>query len=485
MYVTLNIGTSSIRLLSVKNGKVDKWGKVPLARGLVRDGLILQPEAVGEAISDLFKSTNVPRQPVIVSLTGISFTYRIMSLPRMKPALLREAIPRAARKEMPLPLEELYLSWQAIGSAQDNLDFLILGVPQHPIDTMVQTLAKAGVKPLLVDLNPLALARAANRADAIIVDLEPDIIDIVLVAGGVPMVMHTVTPRGEGASLEDNIEQATNELSKTVKFYNNSHPENPLSLTTPLLLTGELSSDATAGELMQEDIVYPVESLVPPIQFPTDLILASYTSNMGLALSKVPPQKGAKGDAVQLHNVNLNILSSKYQSRSKPLDARNMLVATAFAIIIALLFPLNQLNSQAGAMTAQLQNRLNTVSQELQATRHTTDEAKQIEDTISKIVADTDTMQEDHQRILGNKGDVTSNLELVANALPNGASFTHIDIGPEEITVKGEVNNAFTVISYINSLEKDGDFPEVRIAEISEAAGNIVPFTIVIYRPSN
>ena len=176
MYVTLNIGTSTIKLLSVQRGKVDKWGKVPLSPGLVRNGLILQPEAVGEAISDLFKSTNVPRQPVIASLTGISFTYRIISLPRMKPALLREAIPRAARKEMPLPLEELYLSWQAIGSAQDNLDFLILGVPQHPIDTMVQTLALAGVKPLLVDLSPLALARAANRAGAIIVDLEPDIL---------------------------------------------------------------------------------------------------------------------------------------------------------------------------------------------------------------------------------------------------------------------------------------------------------------------
>jgi len=117
--------------------------------------------------------------------------------------------------------------------------------------------------------------------------------------------------------------------------------------------------------------------------------------------------------------------------------------------------------------------------------RHTVDEAKQVEDTIGKIVADTDAIQEEHQRILGHKGDVTSNLELVTNALPDGTKFTSIDIEPEELTVKGEVNNAFTVISYINSLEKDGGFSEILIAEISEAGNNIVPFTIAIYKSSN
>jgi len=338
----------------------------------------------------------------------------------------------------------------------------------------------------IIDVNPYHLAEIVKGKFTKEEYMSKNVITLPpVVNAGLSGKYKRLVEKGEPFSLEDNIEQAANELSKTVKFYNKSHPENPLSQTTPLLLTGELSSDAVAGELMQEDTVFPVESLVPPIQFPADLPLASYTSNMGLALSKVPPNKKAEGDAVQLHNFNLNILSSKYQSRSKPFDARNMLVATAFAIIISLLFPLNQLKSQAEAMTAQLQTRLNTISQEVQATRHTIDEAKQIEATIGKIVADTDAIQEEHQRILGHKGDVTSNLELVANALPNGSSFTSIDIEPEEITVKGEVNNAFTVISYINSLEKDGDFSEIRIAEISEAGDNTVPFTIVIYRPSN
>ena len=188
MYVTLNISATNIRLLSVKGRQVKKWGNAPLAPRLVRDGLILQPKAVGATIDALFKSTKIPKKRAITSLTGLSFTYRFLSLPRMKPALLKEAIPRGARKEIPLPLEELYLSWQAIGGGHDELDFSVVGVPRNLIDAVVQTLAEAGVKPYIMDLKPLALARAASRGDALIVALEPDCFDIVLVANGMPML---------------------------------------------------------------------------------------------------------------------------------------------------------------------------------------------------------------------------------------------------------------------------------------------------------
>ena len=478
MYVTLNISATSIKLLSIERGKIDKWEKAPLAPGLVRDGLILQPKAVGSAIDALFNQTKVPRENVITSLTGLTFTHRILSLPPMKPALLEEAIQRAARKEMPLPPEELYLTWQVIGKGQDELNFLVLGVPRNLIDTAVETLAIAGVKPYLMDLKPLALARAANRAEAIIVDLEPDSFDIVLVANGFPAIMHTVASRGEGASLEDNIQRLTDELSKTVKFYKSSHPESPLSPTTPLLLTGELSSDAAASQLIQAEIEYPVEPLIPPLKLPPDLPIALYASNIGLALKTTP-----KSEATRSRDVNLNILSGKYQARAQPAPLRKILAALAFIIAIGLLFPLYQVKSQADARTMHLQTRLGTVSHQLQEIRLAIDKAKQIEATIGEIVANADTIQEEHQYILSKRGDFTSNLNSVANALPPGAHFTHIETATRQITVGGEADNAFTVISYVMALEAVGEFSEVRIAEIAGNKSTGVSFSIVITKP--
>lgn len=56
---------------------------------------------------------------------------------------------------MPLPLEELYLSWQAIRGRHDELDFFVLGVPKNLIDAVVQTLEMAGLEPYLMDLKSL------------------------------------------------------------------------------------------------------------------------------------------------------------------------------------------------------------------------------------------------------------------------------------------------------------------------------------------
>jgi type IV pilus assembly protein PilM len=496
MYATLNISATGIKLLSVKGRQVKKWGDAPLEPGLVRDGLILQPKAVGETISALFKSTRIPKERVITSLTGLSFTYRILSLPRMKPALLEEAILRGARKEIPLPLEELYLSWQLLGGKQDEQDFFILGVPRNLIDGMIQTLAEAGVEPYLMDLKPLALARAAHREDALIVDLEPDCFDIVLVVKGVPAIMHTVTPKGEGATLEDNIQRLADELLRTVKFYESSHPENPLSPTTPLLLTGELSAEAATSQLIQAEIEYPVEPLVPPLIFPSDLPIASYASNMGLALKKIPPKTISKGDAARFRDINLNVLSGKYRkARARPMGMRYMSLVAVFLIAIGLLFPVYQVKRQAEAETMRLQSELSGVSREFNQARRVSDEAKLVEAAINEITDDVETLKQEHRDILANGGNFANSLELVTDTLPAQAYFTSIEIAADRITVQGETDTPFTVINYVMALEAQGRFSEVRIIEIGEArpvetevtgteaadAGiNVITFDIVI-----
>ena len=469
MYVALNISATNVRLLAVKGRQIEKWGEAPLGEGLVRDGLILQPKAVGEAIDALFKSMKVPKNRVITSLTGLSFTYRFFNLPKMKPALLEEAIQRGAKKEIPLPLEELYLSWQAIGGKQDEQDFFVLGIPRNLIDAMVQTLAVAGVEPYLMDLKPLALVRAANRGDAIIVDLEPDSFDIVIVANGIPVVMHTVSPRGKGATLEDNTRRLVDELSKTVNFYHSSHPKNLISPTTPLLLTGELSSNTDAGKLIQAEIEYPVEPLVPPLKFPSDLPIALYAANMGLVLKKVPQKTVSKGDTARFRDINLNILAGKYRkARTQPVGMRYIFLVAALIIAIGLLFPVYQVKHQTETETMRLQTELSRVSQELNQARLTIDEAKLVEDTINEITADAEAIEQEHQRILSTRGYFSRNLRLVTDVLPPQTYFTSIDIGTDQITMNGETDTLLTVINYAMALEAQEEFSEVRITKIDE-----------------
>jgi type IV pilus assembly protein PilM len=470
MYITLNISTSSIRILSVKGRQVKNWGSLPLEAGLVRDGLISQPEAVGEAINALFKSTKIPKDRVITSLTGLSFTYRFLNLPRVKPALVEEAIQRAAKKEISLPLEDLYLSWQTTGGKEDEPTFFVLGVPRNLIDAMVQTLTVAGLEPYLMDLQPLALARVANRRDAIVANLETDCFDIVFIADGIPTIMHTISPRGEGATLEDNIRRLADELTKTVAFYESSHPENRFSPATPLLLTGELATEATTSGLLHAEVEYPIEPLIPPLEFPPDLPVALYAANMGLALKKQPPKMKAKGEAARFHDININILSGKYRkTRVQPVPVGYIILGIFLLMAIGCLFPLYQAKSQLVAENIHGQIELRGVNREVNLASLAIEEATETENTIRKITTSIETLRQGQQHILSSRGDFTNNLKLVTEALPPRTYFESIGIGNDLITVQGGTDSPFTVVSYAEALEAKETYSEVRITEIDEA----------------
>jgi hypothetical protein len=465
MYVALNISNSSLKILSMKGRKVHKWGRLALEDGLVRDGLILQPQAVGEAINALFKSTRIPRENVITSLSGMSFTYRFLSLPRVKPALLEDAILRAAKKEISLPLEELYLSWQPLPSGEE-LAFFILGVPRNLVDAMIETLHIAGVAPYLMDLRPLALARVANRGDAIVASMDADGFDIVFIAGGIPRVIHTISPRGEGATLEDNIRRLSDELTKTAAFYQSNHPEGRLSPETPLLLTGELAAEAPTLGLLQNETEYPVEPLVPPVELPPDLSAAAYAASIGLALKKTPVKTAAG-----FHDININILSGKYRKKkAPPVPASRIIFIMLLVIAVAFIFPLYQTKTQLNVENAGLQTDLDNINREVNFSKIAAAKTAGTEETIRVTIAETNALKAANLSILGTRGDFTHYLQLVTVALPPDAYFTLIDIDNDLINVRGEANSVFTAVDYATALEATRAFTEVRITRLDEAS---------------
>ena len=464
-YVTLNISADDVRASSVKGGRVKNWGSTSLTPGLVRDGLILQPKAVGEAIRLLLESRRIPSKRVIVSVTGMSFTYRVLSLPRVESGLLEEVIRRGARREMPLPVEELYLSWRVIAERDGERDFFVLGVPRNLVTAAVETLDVAGIKPYIMDLKPFALARAPGKSDAIVAAMEPDCFDIVLAVNGNTEVMHSVTPKGDGATIQDHVRQLADELSRTVKYYNSGHPESPLSVDTPLLLTGKLATDTATSELLQSETEYPVRPLAPPLDFGPDLPVALYATNMGLALRKTKPTNG-------FHDMQLNILTGTYPSRHLQVSLRQVLAYLALAIIAGLLIPFFQIKSQAAAETIHLQSELDTVTQELflaqKAYSDGVADAAGVDAAISEVTATLEALRQEHQAILNTGGSFAGDLGLVTETLPSLTYFTSIEIDASSIIVEGTTDNPFTVLSYIDALGAK-QFTETRIAEIGES----------------
>ncbi len=185
---------------------------------------------------------------------------------------------------MPLPLEELYLTWQPLGIKGNRQDVFVVGIPKEPIDLLIAALEKARIKPYILDLKALALARAINCRNGLILDLEPDNFGITVVAEGLPSIMRTFIPKKGEMILEDNVRRLGGEIVRTMEFYNREHAENPISADTPIYLTGETAELPDATVIIQEEIEYPLKKLVFPFAHDPAFPIASYAVNLGLSL---------------------------------------------------------------------------------------------------------------------------------------------------------------------------------------------------------
>jgi hypothetical protein len=467
---TLSIEASGVRALTLNGRRVERWGRLPLAAGVVKDGLIVQPKAVGQAIDALFRSLGEPKSRVIVSLNGVHSAPRLLTLPRVKGALLEEAMRQQAKKEMPLPLEEIYLSWWPIQGKHDELEFFVVGVPRPIADAQVQTLVESGIKPYIMDLKPMALTRAVDHRDALIVDLEPNAFGITLVAEGIPVIWRTITPRQEGMVLEDMVQQLTGDVSKIVEFHNQAHPESPLSSATPVFLTGELSEDSTACELIQAGMKHPVEPLVMPLECPSDFPAASYAVNIGLALKKMAPKVRSKGATTIVRPIDFNILPERYRARRWPV--RYMLFSLVAIVAIAGLFPAYQAKTHSDAEIVRLRVELDRATRQLRQARLAVDREKALTESFNKAVAAVETLEQEHRTILP-KGRFAHILRPVWSFLPPGAGLTSIELALDQIILKGHANSPSLGLSYGKALEQRSIFTEVNLSELSEATFGI------------
>ena len=495
--VTLNIEGSSARVLITRGRKVIEWRCVPLTPGLVRDGLISDPLGLGPAFNYLFPSKKASEMKVITSLSGVHSIPRIVSLPEWSESLGHEAIMREAKRLMPVSLDELYLSWQAIGAKAGVRRCYLLGVPRSPVDAHVQALQQAGLVPYLMDVKGMALARAVNRREALVLDLERDALCTTVIAGGIPMIMRTIPLQQETFNLDEIVGRAVEELSRTVELYGATYAGNPLDPATPTVLTGEIANNPDIGRLIQEKIEYPVEQLSPPLICPSHFPISEYAVNIGLALKRIPLPRKLQARSIPLPRrlrlsnvINLNVLPDIYKPPRRPL--RKLLLIGAITAVVILLLPMYLLKVDAADETANLRTQLNTVQQQLQTQSEVNKEVKEFEGSINEAIATLCNLEQEHQ-IIASRGAAFANpWQVVTESLVPGVHLTSIAQSGNELTLSGESDTSgeadarAAVIEYATHLEQTGEFSGVRVDSIAAEGGGqeseVITFTITINR---
>lgn len=481
MATTLFIDDTNIRLLVTKGKRVQKWARLPLEPGLVRDGVIVDEAQIVERLKELFKLQKVSARKVIAGISGLNSIYRLITLPELPEAVRDEAVKHEARRVIPVSLDQVHLAYQSLPSPPVETRLFLVAFPRNAADALIRTLRQAGVDPYLMDLAPLALCRTANEPRAIIVNTWSTNLDIVVMADRVPQVLRSLSLPGEAASLSEMLPAIIEELDRTITFYNSSHRENPLDSTVPILVSGDLTESPESWQELAGEAGYSVSPLLSPMEFPEDFDPSQFMVNIGLSLKELLLEK----EKANYSLVNFNALPGAYQPKARPIGG--ILIPIAVAIVgIGLTFYIFTLlqnsTAQTDALRVQLPPAQNLVAEYQKEIATLKEQVVQLEPQIAPLEATAGVFETTFSGLVEVRERVNEDLSQIASLVPEevtllyggdsvalpGGPLSQADInhGIGQVTVTGRALDEADIFKYARNLRSSGRFSTVVILSI-------------------
>jgi len=170
--VGLDIEAGSIAATEVRsNGSVEVVGQgvMALAPGVFREGEVVDANALGAAIKELFADNKLSRNNVRIGVANQRVAVRSMQLPAIDDRdELETAVRFQAQDHIPMPLDQAILDWQVVGHTQGEngerrVEVVAVAARRDMVQQVMTALSVSGVRPIGIDHSAFGMIRALAR----------------------------------------------------------------------------------------------------------------------------------------------------------------------------------------------------------------------------------------------------------------------------------------------------------------------------------
>ena len=181
----IDIGSSLIKVVEAKPGKdgiqITALGVAPTPPGTLENDTIIDPQRLGQAIRELLKDSKVTTNKSVSSVSGqSSVIVRIIELPKMTREELDKTMQWEVERHVPFSANEVVMDFQQIErpvpiTTDENMEVLLAVAQQDVISNHVQTLFAAGLDPVAIEVEPVAICRSlldtahAGKNDSVVI----------------------------------------------------------------------------------------------------------------------------------------------------------------------------------------------------------------------------------------------------------------------------------------------------------------------------
>jgi type IV pilus assembly protein PilM len=171
--VGLDIQPGYVSAVQVRvNGKIEVQRAVgaPLPPGTVREGEVIDAQALTETLRELFASARLDKR-VRVGVANQRTVLRTLEMPPLPEGKeLATAVRFQAEDQIPMPLESAVLDYQTLGivdtPAGQRQRVVVVAAQKDMVEKLMAAVRGAGLRPEGVDLSAFALIRSLHRPGA-------------------------------------------------------------------------------------------------------------------------------------------------------------------------------------------------------------------------------------------------------------------------------------------------------------------------------
>lgn len=167
----LDIGTQFIKIAQVSKissgYQLDKMGIAPTPPMCIKDGAVINVDALSESIKHLIEMNKINANKVIATVSGPSVVMRPINMSVMSEKELQKAIKFEAERYLPYSVEDAAIKGtilrKAIEGDEKNMEVLLVAAPNELITKCTETIKKCSLEISSIDLEPFAMIRALQN----------------------------------------------------------------------------------------------------------------------------------------------------------------------------------------------------------------------------------------------------------------------------------------------------------------------------------
>src|SRR5579864_4481475 len=207
--IGVDIGSAAIKIVELSgDGQTAEGGgtvrtavSASTPAGTLDEGQIKDVPAVGRTLRELIQGAGVRTRRAAAAVNGQVALMREVRMPQLPPDEIRQAARFEVERYLPYPIAEVTFDTVVLGESKENgnsrVDVLIVAARTDVLRRHAAALQAAGLEPVVVEVEPLAVVRAVASAATseqvtACIHLGSSVTMILVAEGEAPRVIRTV-----------------------------------------------------------------------------------------------------------------------------------------------------------------------------------------------------------------------------------------------------------------------------------------------------